>query len=284
MKIIELICFAGKMLSEEGIDTAYLDAEILMRHALGCKREELFLLSNEILDQEKIDYFMNLIERRKKREPVAYITEKKEFFSREFIVSQEVMIPRPETETLVERVIDIIRLNNIKNMLDIGTGSGIIAITLSLNFPELKICATDISDDALNVARKNAIMHGVESRIEFVKSDLFDGLDPEKKFDLIVSNPPYIPSRDIPLLDPEIRDYEPRVAIDGGLDGLDVIRRIARDSHNYMQKGGFLVMEVGEGQGPSVLEILRGSNYSDCMIFKDLSGKERCIVSRKADG
>ncbi len=284
MKITELICSAGRMLSEEGIDTAYLDAEILMRHALGCRREELFLLSNEMLDQDKIDYFMKLIERRKKREPVAYITGKKEFFSREFIVSHEVMIPRPETETLVERVMDIIRLNNIKNMLDIGTGSGIIAITLSLNFPELQICATDISDDALNVARKNAIMHGVESRIEFVKSDLFDGLDPGKKFDLIVSNPPYIPSCDIPFLEPEIRDYEPRVAIDGGLDGLDVIRRIARDSHYYMQKEGFLVMEIGEGQGASVLEILKGSNYSDCMIFKDLSGKERCIVSRKADG
>ncbi len=284
MKIAELICSAGRMLAEEGIDTAYLDAEILMRHALGCRREGLFLLLNEMLDRDRTDYFMKFIERRKKREPVAYITGKKEFFSREFLVSQKVMIPRPETETLVERVMDIIALNNIKNMLDIGTGSGVIAITLSLYFPELKICATDISDDALSVARKNAILHGVESRIEFVKSDLFDGLDPGEKFDLIVSNPPYIPSRDIPLLGPEVRDYEPRIAIDGGLDGLDVIRRIARDSHHYIQKGGFLVMEIGEGQEPSVLEILKGCNYIDCMIFKDLSGSERYIVSRKADG
>lgn len=284
MKVGELICSGGRMLSEKGIGTAYLDAEILMGHVLGCGREDVFVRYNEMLDQARIDCFMELIERRRKREPVAYITGRKEFFSREFIVSHKVMIPRPETETVVERVMDIIALNNIKNMLDLGTGSGIIAITVSLNFPELQICATDISDDALNVARKNAMLHGVQSRIEFVKSDLFSGLYPGEKFDLIVTNPPYIPSGIIPLLDPEVRDYEPRVAIDGGPDGLDVIRRIARDSPRYLEKGGFLVMEIGEGQGPSVLEILKGSNYIDCMIFKDLSGIERCIVSRKADG
>lgn len=272
------------MLSEKGIETAYLDAEVLLRYALGCSREELFIRYNDAIDEEKVKFYLEIIERRKKREPVAYIIGKKEFFSREFCVSHKVMIPRPETETVVEKAMEIIASNNLKRIIDIGTGSGIIAITISLNFPELEIYATDISEDALEVARRNAILHGVDSRIKFIRSDLFRQIDPEMKFDLVVSNPPYIPTSEISFLPEEIRNYEPKIAFDGGHDGLEIIRRIARDAHSYLEDGGFLILEIGDGQASSVLEILKGCNYIDSMIFKDLSGKQRCLVIRKADG
>lgn len=255
-----------------------MDAEVLLAQVLKTDRKGLFLsLPNTVSEQEK-ETLQYLISRRINGEPVSYIIGRKEFWSLSFKVNPAVMIPRPETETLVEVALKIFSSISSPSILEIGTGSGAISIALAIELPQATIIAIDISPEALTVAKENAFLHGVRS-IRFIAGNLFEPLEGERTaFDLIISNPPYIPTNEIPHLPPGIRDYEPAVAFDGGADGLEFHRKIARDAHYYLKPGGYLLLEFGKDQGQEVAKLISETQkFSSPEIIKDLSGLERVV-------
>src|SRR5258706_1378205 len=243
-------------LTAAGIVSARLDAELLLAHALEMSREQLVVDQGMSLESGQLASFESLLRRRLEREPIAYILGSQEFWSLDFQVCRDVLIPRPETEKLIEVILAKIGTNASAKPLriaDLGTGSGAIAITLATEVPAAELAATDISTAALAIAKDNAATHQIARRIEFCCGDLFEALsDPRERFDVIVSNPPYIESTVIPTLAPEVRHWEPRVALDGGMDGLDFYRRIAAEADKFLAPGGLLALEIGAGLGRSV--------------------------------
>jgi protein-(glutamine-N5) methyltransferase, release factor-specific len=255
-----------------------LDAEILLAQVLKTDRKGLYLSpSNTVSEQEK-ETLQYLLSRRINGEPVSYIIGRKEFWSLSFKVNPAVMIPRPETETLIEETLKIFSPHSSPSFLEIGTGSGAISIALATEFSQASIIAIDISPEALSVAEENAFSHGVRS-IRFIKGNLFEPLEGENKiFDLIISNPPYIPTNEIFQLPPGIRDYEPAVAFDGGPDGLTFYRAIVQKAPDYLKPGGYLLLEVGKEQGHDVAKIMIETNkFSPPEIIPDLAGIERIV-------
>lgn len=260
------------------------EAELLFSEILGCHRQDLYLNNQRVLSADEFSRISQAFRRRACGEPLAYILGKTEFMGLEFKVSPHVLIPRPETEILVEKTIELMMRNEQgvmrQNILDLGTGSGCIAIALAKRFPQAKITAVDISEEALQVAKENAASHKVE--INFIHSDLFPpyslALNP---YSLIISNPPYIPSPDIINLQREVQ-CEPRVALNGGSDGLDFYRRIISQSPGYLEDGGMLALEIGFGQKDSVERIFTSSGKFDILeIVKDYSHIDRIITARK---
>jgi|LQYC01.1.fsa_nt_gi protein-(glutamine-N5) methyltransferase, release factor-specific len=262
--------------------TSRLDAEVLLAQVLKTDRKGLYLsLPNTISEQEK-ETLQYLLSRRINGEPVSYIIGRKEFWSLSFKVNPAVMIPRPETETLIEETLKIFSPGSSPSIVDIGTGSGAISIALATERPQASIITIDISFEALLVAKENASFNGVRS-IQFINGNLYEPLKEGKKiFDLIVSNPPYIPTAEIPLLPPGIRDYEPYIAFDGGPDGLELYRKIIREAHHYLKRGGYLLLEVGKGQYQEVSEIISETKkFSLPEIIPDLSGIERVVKTHR---
>ncbi len=265
---------ASGVLAAAGIDTARLDAEILLAHACGVSRAQL--VSGAIrIDADAAEEFHRMIALRASREPLAYIIGRKEFFSLDFEVTPVVLIPRPETETLVDVALRFLEMRSCARILDIGTGSGAIAVALAMNAPDAKIIATDISEEALEVARRNAIRHRCEDRIEFIAADLFP--DSDSRFDLIVSNPPYVAEADLDTLQPEIRLHEPRVALVFGKDGLDMYRSIATGCRSRLNPDGAVMVEIGAVQAFSVEALFRRAGFSNIDAVRDLAGIERVI-------
>jgi release factor glutamine methyltransferase len=267
---------AAAQLSAAAIDSARLDAEMLMAETLRIERSRLYLNSDGALDNAAVARFNALVARRAAGEPVSYIIGRREFWSLDFVVTPAVLTPRPETELLVETALKLIAAKPSPRILDLGTGSGAIAVSLAKEIPEAEIAATDISDDALEIARANARRHGVEKRISFVAGDLFAPVA-GVKFDLIVSNPPYIRRGDIATLPRDVRGFEPLIALDGGADGLDFYRRIAREAPNYLTGGGFLAVEIGADMGEEVARLFSDAGFDDVRIEKDLAGLERVV-------
>jgi release factor glutamine methyltransferase len=245
---------------------------------LKTDRKGLYLSFPNIVPEQEKEMFQNLITRRIKGEPVSYIIGRKEFWSLSFKVNPAVMIPRPETETLVEVALKIFSSRSSPSILEVGTGSGAISIALATELPQASIIAIDISFEALTVAKKNASSHGVSS-IRFIEGSLFEPLEGERiPFDLIISNPPYIPTNEIPHLPPGILDYEPAVAFDGGADGLTFYRAIVQKAPDYLKPGGYLLLEVGNGQGHDVAKIMvETKKFSLPEIINDLSCVERAV-------
>lgn len=258
--ILKLIRWTTDDFSKHSIDSPRLDAELLLSSLLGCERVDLYLRHGEILNREKLAAFREFVRRRRAREPVACITGKKAFRKIDLKVTPEVMTPRPETELLVDAVISCIEKSAkdhghlLRRILDLGTGSGAIALSLAAEFPELDIRASDISEGALKIARENAKLLGLEGKIHFVRGDMFQPFSGETPFDLIVSNPPYIPTGAIPSLMPEVSQFEPKEALDGGPDGLEPIRKILKQAPTHLSPGGWLWLEVGDGQAQQVIE------------------------------
>ncbi len=283
--LLELLKEATGYLAQKGIPGPRLDAEILLAHALRCQRIELYLRHDQPLGSEELDRFRELIRRRSRREPVAYITGTKEFWSLPIRVTPQVLIPRPETELLVEVALGEGRafaasLSGPVRVLEIGTGSGAVAIALAREGGDgFHLVATDRSGGALEVARANARELGVDHRIEFLEGDLLGPLDSQREpFSMIVSNPPYVPSREIPNLPPELREYEPSEALDGGNDGLDIIRRLLAEAGGRIANGGCLLLEVGAGQRPSIEEILEETpSWRHWRWHQDLAGTDRVL-------
>ena len=273
-----------------GIDSARLDAELLLGCALGMSREELIVAARRKLSVAESDRYEDLLRRRLNREPLAYITGRQEFWSLGFLVSGDVLVPRPETETLVERALKhLATINNREapRILELGTGSGAIAVALASELPQAEIVATEIAPAALQIARRNASRNGVSNAMRFLQGDLFTALDQEleKDFDLILSNPPYIPRGEIAHLGAEVSRWEPRAALDGGVDGLDFYRRIIEEAPGYLRQGGAVAVEIGAAIGSLVLALFRNNPaYGDTRVYQDYSGRDRVVIARTLCG
>ena len=281
---------AADMLSSNRIERARLEAELLLAHILELRKEDLIIHPNQELTDPQEENFQQLIERRCRKEPLAYIVGQREFWSLEFKVNPKVLIPRPETEGVVERLLHLAgdeAYEKAIRILDVGTGSGILAIVAALEFPKARVTAVDNSDDALEVARGNALRHQVADRIEILEMDLMRGwnLPPNDCYDYILSNPPYIPSKELEQLMPDIRDYEPRAALDGGPDGLACYRCIVANAFPYLKPGGHLIFEVGDDQAGLVKQSLQAhGGWNEIEVIQDLSGRDRVVSTRRALG
>lgn len=266
---------------KQHIDSPRVDAEILLSSVLQCNRVKLYVEQDKPLSQQELDTMHKLVERRGKHEPIAYILGSKGFMQDDFVVSPAVLVPRPETELLVEKAATIFQNEKIE-FLDIGTGSGAIVLSLLKLLPQAHAKAVDISSDALAVAVSNAQKLGVADRVKFVKTDVYQGLD-SQKFALIISNPPYIPNGDIDSLDEDVKK-EPRIALAGGTDGLDFYRRIITGADKYLTSDGVLAMEIGIYQAQAVEEICHDAGYTVTKITRDYAGIERDIFATKEQG
>lgn len=243
-----LLDWTAQHFVKKGCDSPRLDAEVLLAHALKLKRIDLYARYNEAIEEDAKAKFRDLVRRRAEGCPVAYLVASKEFYSLPFFVNQDVLIPRPDTECLVDVALRIAKKENWKTILDLGTGSGCIAIALAKSLPQVKIVAVDISPKALAVASKNAITNKVADRVSFVFGDLFTPLEKGQIFDAIVSNPPYIPDADIKDLDKDVKDYEPRLALSGGTDGFSIFGQILPGAGLRLNPGGHLFIEIGAPQ------------------------------------
>ncbi|UCD83780.1 MAG: peptide chain release factor N(5)-glutamine methyltransferase [Deltaproteobacteria bacterium] len=285
--IDKLINWSTEYLKQKGVDSPRLDAEVLLSHLLGIERLELYLDPDRSLNQTGFSDFKSLIRRRGQREPLQYLTGKQEFWSLNFKITEDVLIPRPETELLVEEAVKIISEESSSvpkpRILDLGTGCGIISIALAKEIGSARILATDISRTALEVARENAARHRLEDKILFLCGNLFGPLKDDRLcFNLIISNPPYIPSGGFGQLEPEVRDFEPHQALNGGEEGLEFLHRIADQADRFLLPEGWLLLEVGEGQAEKVAGLLKESpRYQTPMIVKDYSGRPRVVKARK---
>lgn len=269
---------------ERSIDSPRLTAELLLAYSLGMKRLDLYLNHDRPLDSDELAGFKKLIKKRTDRQPVAYITGEKGFYTSDFHVSKDVLIPRPDTETLVEQALSFLEektfSNRPMNIIDLGTGSGAIIVSLAREKKEHRYFATDVSCPAIRVAKKNAVKIA-DTPIIFFCSDWWAAVKKNIRFDLIVSNPPYIPAGDIQKLEPEIRNYEPVSALDGGKDGLDCFKKILRDAGDYLMPDGIILLEVGFDQKAGLEKMVaKHPGFQSVEFKKDLAGHDRVAVIR----
>ena len=279
MNIQTLLNKANKTLSSSSSKSPKLDSEILLSEAINKNRQYLILNSNEELIKKNIKSFENLLKRRKRGEPIAYLVKKKEFWKQNFYINKNVLIPRPDTEVLVEETLKLFNVNCKLNILDIGTGSGCILLSILKERRNFFGTGIDISKKAINVARFNAKMHQLSNRTKFYNSDVDKFLI--GKYDLIISNPPYIESFKINDLEDDVKSHEPRVALDGGVDGYKKIKLIIKKSSNLIKKRGKLFLELGINQTRETLKILNSYGFYKNKVIKDLANKNRCILSTK---
>lgn len=265
-----------------GIESPRLDAEVLVGHALGLDRTRVIIESMRPLEPGELTLLRDLVKRRRTHEPIAYLRGHREFYGRSFKVDPRVLIPRPDTEALVEVALE--RSNHVSlsaRVLDLCTGSGCVAITLARQRPTSRVVATDLSADALGVARENARLLGAYN-VAFREGDLFGALEGASRllpttFDLITANPPYIPSGDIEGLMADVRDFEPRLALDGGADGLDLVRRIVAEAPRFLDPDGVLAMEIGAGEAEATAAIYTEHGFRDVAIARDYGKIERVV-------
>lgn len=287
--------FAGK-----GLPSPRLDAELILAHTLGLTRVDLYVRFEQPLQQSELASVRALVERRRKGEPVAYLLGKREFYGRTFAVDARVLVPRPETEVLVGVVLELLPKPGAaatetdaavaadgptgepaeRRVLDVCTGSGAIAVTLAAERADLRVDATELSEGAAEVARGNASKHGVGDRVRVLLGDLFGPVEKGRRYDVIASNPPYIPSADVAGLMADVRDFEPHLALDGGDDGLVLVRRLLNEAPEYLLAGGALVLEIGHDQGRRVAELARAQGYEEVALKEDYSGIERVVLAR----
>jgi len=276
MEILELINSGSQKLKKNNVSSYRLDSEILLAKALNKKREEILISLNQKVGSKFIRSFNQLIKRRSLKEPIAYILKEKEFWSKNFFVTKDTLIPRPETELMVEKVVNIYKKKNIY-MLDIGTGSGCILISLLSELKNSLGMGVDISKKAIQIAIKNSIKHKLEDRAQFFRKSFKEIYG--SKFDLIVSNPPYIRKKDIKNLDDDIKKFEPKLALDGGNDGLDVIKKVIYKSKSILKLNGMLALEIGNEQFKIVSKILKNNKFRIRFLVKDYRDNIRSILS-----
>ena len=265
-------------LRKRGVEGARLDAELIVAQALGIDRVKVIVGGERSLEPTELETIKALFRRRRTSEPVAYLRGVREFYGRPFRVDKRVLVPRPDTETLVEVALDRLRGRDLgARVLDLCTGSGCVAISVKLERPTLAMDAVDLSEGALAVARDNAHRLGAIWNVRFALGDLFAPLgSPSPRYDLITANPPYIPTREIATLQADIREHEPRLALDGGSDGLALVRRIVAEAPHWLRRGGVLAMEIGAGQSDEVASLFERT-LSDVRRTRDYGGHERVI-------
>jgi release factor glutamine methyltransferase len=285
MTVLEAIQKSTDFLGKKGVESPRLNAESLLAHLLKMPRMKLYLNFDRALTAPETDALRELVKRRGQREPLQHITGSTNFCGHEISVSRHALVPRPETELLAE--LGWIFLNELKTQnsqfktaLDFGTGTGCLAIALAAKCPNAKITALDLSADALALAKQNALQNQVAERIEFLSGDGFAALAIGTQFDLIISNPPYIPSAEIETLSPEVRDFDPRAALDGGADGLDFYRRLATEAKPFLKPDGKLMVEFGDGQANDIKNIFENEKWIVEAVQEDYSHRARILVAR----
>ncbi len=276
MEVLELINSGSNQLKKNNIFSHKLDSEILLSKVMKKKREELLVNLDQHVSSKVIYGFKKLIKRRSLKEPIAYILKEKEFWSKKFYVNQNTLIPRPETELMVEKIIDIFKNKKIF-ILDIGTGTGCIILSILSELKDAKGVGIDISQKAIQIATQNSKKHKLIQRVKFYRKS-FNNIY-NYKFDLIVSNPPYIKSKDIKNLDDDIKKFEPKLALDGGNDGLDVIKKVIYKSKSILKNKGMLALEIGNEQYKKVSKILRKNKFKTRFLIKDYRENIRCLLS-----
>jgi len=280
MEILELINNGSRQLKNKNIYSHKLDSEILLSKVLNKTREELLINLNQKVEPQKITYFHRLIDRRSSKEPIAYILKEKEFWSKNFFVNSNTLIPRPETELMVEKIVKIFKTKDIF-VLDIGTGTGCILLSILSELQNSKGIGIDISQKAIEIANANLKKHKLTQRTKFYKRSLNEIY--HNKFDLIVSNPPYIVKKDIKNLNEDIKKFEPKLALDGGNDGLDVIKKVIYKSRSILKIKGMLALEIGNEQFKKVSKILKINKFRTRYLIKDYRENIRCILSTLED-
>jgi release factor glutamine methyltransferase len=268
-------------LKKHGSDTPRLDAEILLAHARGCRRIEIYTRFDEVLSERERSAMRDLVRRRAQSEPVAYLVGHREFFSLDFQVTPAVLIPRPDTETLVVELLDVAKPLSAPRILDVGTGSGCIAIAAAVNHPTAQITATDANDAALAVARENARQHRVVERIAFRSGDVFAPVEQDEPFYIVVSNPPYIAEHEKETLQNDVRKYEPHEALISGPSGLEVLFRLIDEAPRHLAPAGTLMLEISPEQSKAVAGRMDSSGrFEDIRVVKDLPGLARVVRGR----
>jgi release factor glutamine methyltransferase len=285
--IIESINRAASLFAAADIANARLDAEVLLSHIIKRDRGWLITRREEVLGEDDQRRFDALVLRRAKREPLQHLIGNQEFWGREFLVTPDTLIPRPETEFIIEAALDLVHdRNEMVRIIDLCTGTGCLAISLAKELAGARVIATDTSEKALAVARENARRHDVAGRIRFFSGDLFgplEELDIRGQVDIIVANPPYVRAGDLPALQPEVKDFEPAVALIAGPEGTEIHQRIISTASLFLKKHGTLIMEMGMGQAEALLRMVNAAGvYDKPGIQKDLAGIERVIMARKA--
>jgi len=284
--IQKLLNWVTEHFTKKGIDSPRLSAELLLSCVLAMKRIELYTQFDKTVDKQQLDRLHELVERAGRNEPVAYLTGKTEFYSLQLNVTSDCMIPRPETELLVERAIEFLRTHPGKQFVcDLCTGCGCIAVAIAKNFTDADIIATDISDAALNIAAKNVEKHQLGERTRLLCGDLFDAFVPPldvDKFDLIVCNPPYVSAPEFEKLDKNIKDYEPKLALFAGADGLEIYRRVIEKADQFLKRDAALMLEIGFAQGKAIKELLEQTgSFAEITIEKDLHDNDRIATAIK---
>ena len=275
--------WAKQILSEANVPSSATDAEWLLAHLMGYTRSELHLQVHQSLTRAQYQALMDTVGERQQRRPLQQILGETEFFSLPFKITPDVLIPRPETEVLVGAVIDRLKDHSAPHILDLCTGSGAIAVALAHNLPKSRLTASDVSEKALVLARQNIHLNGVADRVRLVRADLFTPFVARPHFHAIVSNPPYIPSNNLSSLQPEVRDHEPHLALDGGPDGLDLYRRIIPQSVSHLHPDGLLALEIGEASGVQTL-LSSTVAFTQFLPLRDLDHKERVLMAKKYQG
>ena len=280
-----LLSWTTEFLGEKGSESPRLDAEVLLAHACDCQRIELYTRFAEEPSDELRSSFRELVKRRAAGTPVAYLVGHREFFSLSFRVTPDVLIPRPETEQIVVRATDLSKEREIRHVADVGTGSGILAICCALHIANCQVTATDVSQDALQIAVENAASHEVNERIHFLECDLLTAVPSQQRFDLIVSNPPYISIQEMLELDPEVRDHEPHLALDGGKQGTEIIQRLLPQATERLNPGGWLLIEVSPMNAGSVEDLIRETEHLVLQdTIPDLENRPRVAQAVRDEG
>ena len=279
MNNLEALDYGIKLLKKNKISSYNIDSELLLANIQNLSRESLLINLDRILKKKKYYDYKKLLQRRIKKEPIAYILKKKEFWNSKFSVNKNVLIPRPETEIIVEEILNIIETKSSKNILDVGTGSGCILLSIIKERPNCKGTALDISKNALNIAKTNAKMHHLENKIKFENIDIDKFM--HCKYDLIVSNPPYINKIEFKRLEDNVKQFEPKIALEAGVDGLKIIKNLIIKSKKLLKKNGKLIFEIGEKQENKVKNFLMKNNFYINKVCKDFRSCPRVIVSTK---
>ncbi len=270
-------------LAARGVGSPRLDAELIVAHALDVDRVKLYLDLDRPLSPSELGSIRSLVARRRKREPIAYLRGRREFYGRDMLVSPAVLVPRPETETLVERALERLDAERPARVLDLCTGSGCVGVTLLAERPRIRATLTDLSTEALAIAEQNAAKHGVLDRATIAHGDLYDALAAgEPPFDVVVANPPYLAPAERAGLEPDVRDFEPAMALFAPDDGLALVEAIARGSVEHVAPGGYVLLEIGASQGEAARGRLIAAGLVDVRVYPDLGGRARVVEGRRA--
>ena len=281
MTVLEAIQKSTEFLAKKGVESPRLQIELLLAHLLKMPRMKLYLNFERVLTPAETDALRELVKRRGRREPLQHITGSISFCGLEIAVNRHALVPRPETELLAEAGWQLLSTLNLQpsTVLDFGTGTGCIAIALAVKCPQAIIMATDISAEALALAKENAVRHNVAGQIRFLQGDGFTTFPTDASFDLIVSNPPYIPSAEIATLHPEVRDFDPCAALDGGVDGLDFYRRLAVEAKSFLKPNGKIMLEFGDGQDRTIRNIFEAEKWIVEAVKEDYSHRARILIA-----